>query len=114
MPRALEPNQRFPVVLDSDKNKPVESQPTFFAKSLSMRDQTKLSSELDEAFAKPTTAEIFEATCEILNRYIVGWKNMGDFSHGCDVQEFLGIDEARELLRKVYANQHVTTEEKKS
>lgn len=114
MPRFLEPNQKFPIVLDSDKDKPIESRPTFFAKSLSMREQTKLGTQLDEAFGHATTDAIFGATCELLKEYLVGWKNMGSFEFGCDVQEFLGHDEARELLRKVLANQHVTIEEKKS
>jgi hypothetical protein len=114
MPRFLEPNQKFSIVLDSDKDKPVESRPTFFAKSLSMREQTKLGGELDQAWGLGTTEAIFEATCEMLKGYIVGWQNMGSFEFGCDVQEFLSFDEAKELLRKVLANQHVTNEEKKS
>jgi hypothetical protein len=79
-----------------------------------MREQTKLGVELDEAFARPTLEGIFTATCELLTKYLVGWQNMGSFAFGCDVREFLGIDEARDLLRKVYSNQHVTHEEKKS
>ena len=114
MPRFLEPDQKFPIVLDSDKDKPIESRPTFFARSLCMREQTRLGVELDEAFARPTLEEIFTATCDLLTKYLVGWKNMGSFAFGCDVREFLGIDEARDLLRKVYSNQHVTHEEKKS
>ncbi len=114
MPRFLEPNQKFPIVLDSDKDKPIDLRPTFFAKSLSMREQNKLGAQLDEAFAHKTTVAIFDATCELLKEHLVGWQNMGSYEFGCDVQEFLGHDEAREILRKVLANQHVTPEEKKS
>jgi hypothetical protein len=114
MPAFLEPNQKFPVVLDIDKDKPEELRPTFFVTSLSMREQERLSDGLDESIKKDTTKEIFQATCELLSKYLVGWKNMGQFEFGCDVQEFLTHGEARELLRKILANQHVQPEEKKS
>ena len=114
MPIFLEPDQRFPIVLDSDNDKSIETRPTFFAKSLSMRGQLRLSAEMDEALSHPTAAEIFEATCKLINEYFVGWKNMGAFEFGCDIKEFLGHSEARELLRKVLANEHVPLEEKKS
>jgi len=79
-----------------------------------MREKTKFGIDMDESFARTKLEEIFTATCELLTKYLVGWKNMGSFAFGCDVREFLGIDEARDLLRKVYSNQHVTHEEKKS
>ena len=114
MPIFLEPDQRFPIVLDSDKDKPIESRPTFFVKSLSMRGQLRLSTAMDEALSHSTANEIFEATCKLISEHVVGWKNMGDFEYGCDVAEFLAHSEARELLSKVLSNQHVSPEEKKS
>ena len=63
---------------------------------------------------KADTKQLFEATCVLLSQYIKRWENMGPFVFGqSDVQEFLSYDEARELLRKVLANQHVTPDEKK-
>lgn len=112
MPIFLEPDQRFPIVLDSDEGKPIETRPTFFAKSLNMRGQLRLSAEMDDALSKLTAAEIFESTCKLISEYVVGWKNMGSFEFGCDVKEFLSHSEAREVLRKVLANQHVPLEEK--
>jgi len=115
MPLALEPNQKFPIVLDIDKDKPAESRPTFFAPSLSMRSQGVLSREMDEALAHQTTGEIFAATCSLLEKYVVDWKNMGSFEFGkAKFEEFLTHGEARELLSKVLANSHVSLEEKKS
>lgn len=114
MPIFLEPDQRFPIVLGSDKDKPIETRPMFFVKSLSMRGQLKLSTEMDLALSHSTTSEIFEATCNLINDNVVGWKNMGAFEYGCDVAEFLAHSEARELLSKVLSNQHVPPEEKKS
>jgi len=114
MPASLEPYQRFPIVLDIDAQKPTAEQPTFFAMSLSMRDQKKLSDELDASLAHDTTEAIFNATCELLSKYIVGWKNMGPYVHPCDMQEFLSHNEARELLRKILHGSYVSVEEKKS
>lgn len=115
MPASLEPNQKFAIVLDIDKDKPKESRPTFFVRSLSMRDQQQLSVDMDACFEFDTTSQICDSTCELVKRYIVGWENMGQYEFGkADLQNFLSIQEARELLRKVLSNSHVQHEEKKS
>lgn len=115
MPVCLEPNQRFPIVLDSDKDKPADIRPTFFVISLSMREQQKLATDKDAALALETTEAIFAATCELLGRYLVGWSNMGKYTYpdAC-VQDFLTHGEACELLRKTLSNSHVSIDEKKS
>jgi len=114
MPLFLEPGKKLAIWLESDEHKPIESRPVFFVKSLSMRQQQTLGEEIDEAAAKPTTKEIFEANCELANKYIIGWENMGEFVYGCDLQEFLSYHEVRELMRRTMANQYVKIEEKKS
>jgi hypothetical protein len=115
MPLFLEPEQRFPIVLDCDIDKPSESRPTFYARSLSMRQQTNLSSEIDAIFddAK-TTDTICDRTVAVINKYVIDWRNMGSFEYGSDIRDFLTQQEAMELLRKILANQHVQPEEKKS
>jgi len=115
MPSFLEHNQRFPIVLDSDKDKPASERPTFFVRSLSMRDQVKLAEDMDTTLEHDKTVDIFEATCSLLTGYLVGWSNMSTFEFGkSDLRDFLGHGEARELLRKILSNQHVQPEEKKS
>jgi hypothetical protein len=115
MPLFLEPDQGFPIVLDSDMSKPIDLRPTFFAKSLSMREQNKLSSAIDLIFEDAkSTNDICDRTVEVLNRYLVGWKNMGQFEFGSDIRDFLTQQEAMQLLRKIMGNQHVQLEEKKS
>jgi len=117
MPIFLEPDQRFPVVLDSDKDKPVESRPTFFAKSQSMRGQRKISQVLDRMFSdedvKPD--ELFNDALDVLSDVLVGWKNMGGIEFSRDgLEEVLNYSEARDLMRLVARNQHLNHEEKKS
>ena len=116
MPLFLEPNQRFPIVLDCDADKPAESRPTFFAMSLPMREQTRLSADVDKIFEDAdTTDQICDRTVELLNGKLTGWANMGTFEFGkSDLREFLTQQEAMQLLRKILANNHLQPEEKKS
>jgi hypothetical protein len=116
MPLFLEPGQKYPIVLDIDANKPIESQPTFFAKSQAMRGQLSIGEVLDMwGEANLTLRELFDATIVVLDGVVVGWKNMGGIEFSSDaMRDVLNYSEARELLRKVMYNQHITTDEKKS
>lgn len=117
MPISLEPGQKFPVVLDSDADKPADQQPTFWARSQSMRGQASIAEVLDELSVDTpkTPGELFGSICRKLAEVFCEWSNMGNepISEGA-LQDVLNYNEARELLRKVMYNQHVTTEEKKS
>jgi hypothetical protein len=112
MPISLEPDKRFPIVLDCDIDKPEESRPTFYALSKSMRDHEDLAVRYDADHA--TVPEFFDAVCEILKDCIVDVKNMGKPIGEIDFRSLLTVAEARELIRKVMHNSHLTTEEKKS
>lgn len=117
MPIFLEPNQKFPVVLESDKDKPAEVRPTFYAASQTMRGQERVAEVLDMLSPDMdiSTKELFDATCEVLGNVIVGWKNMGGMDYAPEkLRDVLSYHEARELLRLVAYNQHVNHEEKKS
>jgi hypothetical protein len=116
MPLSLEPGQGYPIVLDSDTSKPVEVQPTFFAKSQSMRGQQIVGETLDLWSAKDVTvSDLFTKTCDVLSTVLVGWKNMGGIEFSKEsLADLLTYSEARELLRKVMYNQHITADEKKS
>jgi hypothetical protein len=46
---------------------------------------------------------------------VIGWVNMGGKEFSAEeLHEVLSYQEARELLRKVMYNQHITADEKKS
>jgi hypothetical protein len=110
----LEPNQRFPVVLDSDKDKPAESRPTFFCKSQSGRGMIRIAEFLDEETNGRIVADTFKRFAEEILEHCVGWENVPyDFSAESIIQ-VMHYYEMRELLRKIMLNQHVTAEEKKS
>ena len=116
MPKFLEPDQRFPIVLESDKDK--ANPPTFFAKSQSMRGQMRLNAKFDELIDRnkhQSTEELFAEIVATLATVIIGWENMGGVAFSVDAfYDVLDSTEAFELLRKVQYNQHVATEEKKS
>lgn len=116
MPVFLEPDKTFPVVLDCDKEKPESERPTFYAKSQSMRGQQHIGNVLDRlrTDSEIELDDLFSEVADTLANVLTGWKNMGDIGYPTDVREFLTFSEARELLRKVMFNQHVTEEEKKS
>jgi len=117
MPVFLEPDITFDVCLDIDANKPVESRPTFIAKSQPMRGQLKILEVVDRLFDEhpPATDDLFAETCDMLASSLVGWKNMGGFEFSRDaIMDVLEYKEARELLRKIAYNQKVSAEQKKS
>lgn len=119
MPIALEPGRRFPVVLERDKSK--SPTPTFFAKSLSMREQQQLADVIDGIEGQERTSrQLFKEHIEALQSVLVDWSHMLDEVTGEMIQfdvsrinGLLDLNEARQLLRKVLLNGHVSLEEKK-
>lgn len=117
MPLFLEPNQRFAIVLECDRDKPADSRPTFFAKSQTMRNQRRVGEVLDGIYAQPPPSvdEMFGSVCDMLAEVLVGWSNMGgiEFSREA-IQDVLTFTEARELLRLVMFNQALSDDQKKA
>ena len=117
MPVFLEPDQKFSIVLASDKDKPIETRPTFFAKSQSMRGQRRIAEVLDRLTSDEsvTTDQLFTDIVDKLAEVLVGWVHMSNIPYSKEaLEDVLSYSEARELLRMVSYNQHVTLEEKKS
>ena len=117
MPLFLEPGQKYPIVLDIDADKPKATQPTFYARSQSMRGQQMIGDALDlyTSDTAITHGELFDETIAVLIKVLCGWSNMGGHEFGGDgLRSVLNYSEARELLRKVMYNQHITADEKKS
>jgi hypothetical protein len=111
MPILCDPDQLYPIVLDSDKGK--ENPPTFFAKALSGRQQQRNKEKIQEF---KSDLEGFE----FLPSIIFGWKNMKDskeneivFSSDA-MMDLLVNSEVWELIRTVQSNGHLQPDEKKS
>lgn len=117
MPIALEPDQKFPIVLESDQDKPASVRPVFWAKSQSMRGQAKIAKVLDRMRddADVTAEQLFADAVNTLSEVLTGWEHMGgrEFSPE-SLRDVLTYAEARELMRMVMFNQHLSGDEKKS
>lgn len=114
MPILLEPGQTFPIWLESDKDKPEATRPTFEAKAQSMRGQRKVLEVVDMLF-KPgvTVDEVFDSARDCLASCLAGWRNMPEAFSVDAIEDLLTFEEIRELLRKVGYNQRMSGDEKK-
>lgn len=127
MPLALEPNETFEIVLDSDKNKPQESQPRFIYRHLTCRqwrqfvkfgDKLKeLKNEAGEA-GEAILDKMMDRIKEKATTNLVGWVNMIDLQ-GQPIpfaldkfEDIIGLDEANELIAKL-ENYRPSLEDKK-
>lgn len=116
MPRPLEPNQRFPVVLEFDKDKPAETRPTFWFRSLSAREWRKLLRE-----GQANESKLDAALC-VLQAALVGWDHMVRDGepvpfNAAELDTIIDTDEVAELFgafqltledKKKSASQHLS------
>lgn len=115
MPLSLEPSKRCAICLRSDKDKPAEVRPTFYVRSLSMRDAADLSAKYDEIRADKSVKKLFDSSCELFRQYLLGWENMGPMIFGeTPIEDFVTYGEVNELILATMANNHISDEEKKS
>ena len=106
MPILLEPDQRYIVVLDCDKDKEVK--PCFHVRAVSAREAFQTNETIRNCTKN-------EDVFELLPRFVVGWENMGGMDFAADsLQDVLTIPESWELLRAIVGNNHVGELEKKS
>ncbi len=102
MPVALDPSKRFEIVLDSDKDKPKETQPRFFCRVLSSAAWKEIINIGEQARGSTDGREIISSVFAALKMAIVDWQNMGEHAFSQNAFELI-LDpvEARELLGKV-------------
>lgn len=121
MGRALEPGEKFPIVLDWDQNKPEDQRPTIYTVALSMRRQERLGQLLDEAPKAGSTKEFFDALECGLSEVITGWRNFRDPATGAEIpysrealKDVFTASEAYEVFRKVLAGGNVSRADEKN
>lgn len=131
MPRCLDPNSAFDLVLSGDEGKPVDDRPFFRFRPFTVgqwkRALVELSKieRLDES-DPDAMGEALAAACGLLRGSIVGWGNMYDESNvpeGADapaidfdpakLEDVLALDEAMELVQRLTKGQTITLEDKK-
>ena len=120
MPLALEPNETFRVVLESDKKKLPDKQPYFEFRFLSSRAWKTLTQKRAEIRKSASGDEAFDKLFEILSVGLVGWGNMIDPDtrqpikfNKKDLDRLLTISELGELLVK-FQNQGLEVDDLKN
>jgi hypothetical protein len=110
MGRALEPGERFPIVLDWDIDKPEDQRPTIYTVALSMRRQERLGDLLDGLKNCQSSRELFAQLQQGLAEVITGWRNFRDPATGGEIpytrealRDVFTTSEAYEVFRKVLA-----------
>lgn len=103
MPRALEPSQTFPLWLDGDAEKPEGKRPTFYFRSISVREWK----QVRDSFVS-SESDAWDATLAMIKGSLTGWSNMIDPQTGeeipyspDDLDKLLDFPEAAELLDKL-------------
>ena len=121
MGRALEPGEKFPIVLDWDADKPESQRPTIYTVALSMRRQMRLGQLLDEAPKSTDSTAFFEALQTGLAEVITGWRNVRDPATGAEISyskeallDVFTTSEAYEVFRKVMAGNTLTKADEKN
>jgi hypothetical protein len=121
MGRALEPGEKFPIVLDWDADKPEDQRPTIYTVALSMRRQMRLGQLLDEAPNAKNSTEFFNAVEQGLSEVITGWRNFRDPASGAEIpysrdalKDVFTTSEAYEVFRKVLAGGNVSKADEKN
>ena len=121
MPLALDPKQRFKLVLKSDQFTPSEKQPRFVFHFLSGR-QWKEAAAIDDQLAQGGSGVVqgLSQVCAALRIGLVDWENMIDGATGqpipydpADLDRIINLSEAFELLYGMMDRMRLDTDDKK-
>jgi len=82
MPRSLDPSARLTMVLACDVDKPKESQPRIFARTLTLNQQRKLMGVMDQMHKAESATDKISAALDAAEICLVGWENMTDPNSG--------------------------------
>ena len=121
MPRGLEPGVKLPIVLDSDKDKPADKRPTFYARALSARAALPVGQALDYAIqTNLDTVEAIEKIEAAITGGLCGWENLYDadgqpihYGNGTKIGDICDRRELCQLLAAIYNGGNVSVDDKK-
>jgi hypothetical protein len=118
MPLALDPNQTFKIILESDKDKPARLQPCFVYSYLTGRQWLAVASLQDQLDDLTAADQIVDKVFQAASTGLVGWENMIDrngepVEFNIDTLDMIvGVIEAQELIVKLL-KQHPNLDDKK-
>ena len=118
MPRSLDPSSRLTMVLACDVDKPRETQPRIFARTLTLNQQRKLMAAMSRMKSDP--ADKIEAALDAAEICLVGWENMADPETGGNIEfsrdaigDVLSIEELVEVFNAVSSAGSLSASDKK-
>ena len=118
MPRSLDPSSRLTMVLACDVDKPRETQPRIFARTLTLNQQRKLMAAMSR-MQTASADEKIEAALDAAEICLTGWENMtgqnGEsikFSREA-IGDVLSMEELAEVFAAVSSSGRASVSEKK-
>lgn len=120
MPRSLDPSAKITMVLACDADKPHETQPRIFARTLTINQQRSLMATLRKMKASADPDQQIEAALDAAEICLTGWENMTDPKTGKSIPfcrdsigNVLQLDELCEVFDFVAGSATTTPIEKK-
>jgi hypothetical protein len=117
MPRSLDPSSRLTLVLACDVDKPRETQPRIFARSLAINQQRQLMAAMSRM---QTESDKIEAALDAAEICLTGWENMNNPDTGEKIVfsretigDVLSIEELVEVFNAVTSAGSATALDKK-
>ena len=104
MPRAVDPNDRFYVVLASDAATALERQPRFVYHYLTAREHRRLGQLNEKLLEAVTIDQVVDETFEAVKMGLVDWEHMTDRNgqpvpfNLDELEDLVGLIEAQELV----------------
>lgn len=118
MPKSLDPSSRLTMVLACDVDKPPETQPRIFARTLTLNQQRKLIAAMDRMRNTPDGK--IDAALDAAEICLTGWENMTDPATGQaiifsreTIGDVLNIDELIEVFNAVMSSGSASASDKK-
>lgn len=118
MPRSLEPNSKITFVLACDVDKPKETQPRLFGKSLTISQARRLESSIRAM--KTSEVNRLETIVDVAMICLSGWENMVNPETGEaipfsreNVENVLSMDELSEIIEATASDGRLSNDDQK-
>lgn len=120
MPKSLDPSSRITMVLACDQDKPEETQPRIFARTLTLNQQRQMMVAMHQMQTTATPEAKIDAALDTAEICLTGWENMVDPESGEAITfsreaigNVLSMDELAEVFSYVTEVSTTSLEDKK-
>lgn len=119
MPLVCEPNATFDYVLECDRDKPLESRPTFVFRYLNCRKWRELAAISDSLGSGKSGPEVMDICLKVITEIITDWRNITDANgqelpyNPDNLADILTMSEVQEMMLAGITQQSVSDEDKK-